>query len=131
MRVLALDTATPDLVTGVVDLESGQVTEQVIEDTRLLSEQLMPAVEGVIDKLDRGYAESDAFAVGVGPGPFTGLRAGIATASARRQAVGKPVHGVCTRDTSAFELAKNSSGPATSRVATDARRKEIYIALYS
>ena len=130
MRVLALDTATPDLVTGVVDLESGQVTEQVIEDTRLLSEQLMPAVEGVIDKLDRGYADIDAFAVGVGPGPFTGLRVGMATASALGQAVGKPVHGVCTHDAIAFELAKNFSGPATALVATDARRKEIYFAFY-
>ena len=130
MRVLALDTATPDLVTGVVDLESGQVTEQVIEDTRLLSEQLMPAVEGVIDKLDRGYADIDAFAVGVGPGPFSGLRVGMATASALGQAVGKPVHGVCTHDAIAFELAKNFSGPATALVATDARRKEIYFAFY-
>src|SRR5699024_6403708 len=74
MRVLALDTATPDLVTGVVDIASGELTEKVIEDTRLLSEQLMPAVEEVIAKQQRGYAAIDAIAVGVGPGPFTGLR---------------------------------------------------------
>src|SRR5699024_11631286 len=98
MRVLALDTATPDLVTGVVDLESGQVTEQVIEDTRLLSEQLMSAVEGVSDKLDRCYSDIDAFSVGVGPGPFTGLRFVLATASALGQVVGSTFDGVSIHD---------------------------------
>ena len=70
MRCLALDTATPDEVTGVVDIASGELTEKVIEDTRLLSEQLMPAVEEAIAKQQRGYAAIDAIAVGVGPGPF-------------------------------------------------------------
>lgn len=130
MRVLAVDTATPDLVTGVVDLASGQITERVIEDTRLLSEQLMPAVEEVIDKQPRGYADIDAVVVGVGPGPFTGLRVGMATASALGQALAKPVHGVCTHDAIAFELAQNTTGSATALVATDARRKEIYFAFY-
>lgn len=130
MRVLALDTATPDLVTGVVDIASGELTEKVIEDTRLLSEQLMPAVEEAIAKQQRGYAAIDAIAVGVGPGPFTGLRVGMATASALGQALSIPVHGVCTHDAIAHELARRVNGPATALVATDARRKEIYFAFY-
>src|SRR5699024_12688875 len=103
MRVLALDTATPDLVTGVVDIASGALTEKVIEDTRLLSEQLMPAVEEVIAKQQRGYAAIDAIAVGVGPGPFTGLRVCMATASAQEQASSIPGHGSCNRDAVAPE----------------------------
>lgn len=130
MRVLALDTATPDLVTGVVDTSSGQIDEQVIENTRLLSEQLMPAVEEVIGKQTSGYNALDAIAVGVGPGPFTGLRVGMATASALGQALGIPVHGVCTHDAIAHEVATNLEQPATLLVATDARRKEVYFAFY-
>lgn len=130
MRVLALDTATPDLVTGVVDTSSGHIDEQVIEDTRLLSEQLMPAVEEVIGKHTGGYHALDAIAVGVGPGPFTGLRVGMATASALGQALGIPVHGVCTHDSIAHEVASHVEEPATLLVATDARRKEIYFAFY-
>lgn len=130
MRVLVLDTATPDLVTGVVDTSSGQIDEQVIEDTRLLSEQLMPAVEEVIGKQTSGYNALDAIAVGVGPGPFTGLRVGMATASALGQALGIPVHGVCTHDAIAHEVATSVEEAATLLVATDARRKEIYFAYY-
>ena len=134
MRVLALDTATPDLVTGVVDTASHQVYEQVVEDTRLLSEQLMPTVESVIATQNNGYADIEAIAVGVGPGPFTGLRVGMATASALGQALGIPVHGVCTHDAIAYELAStqqiDAAQSATLLVATDARRKEIYWATY-
>src|SRR5699024_5435186 len=124
MRVLAVDTATPDLVTGVVDLGSGQINERVIEDTRQLSEQLMPAVEEVIDKQPRGYADIDAVVVGVGTGPFTGLRVGMATASALGQALAKPVHGVWTPGAVAIGLPRNTTDSAAARVATDARRDE-------
>lgn len=129
MRVLALDTATPDLVTGVVDSVSGQNHEQAIEDTRLLSEQLMPTIETVIGQQANGYADIDAIAVGIGPGPFTGLRVGMATASALGQALGIPVHGVCTHDAIAQEIAAHNTA-STLLVATDARRKEIYYCVY-
>lgn len=134
MRILALDTATPDLVTGVVDAASGAVEENVIEDTRLLSEQLMPAIEKVTGNQHRdGYEGIEAIAVGVGPGPFTGLRAGMATASALGQALSIPVHGVCTHDAVAYAVAHAIAADttdATLLVATDARRKEIYFATY-
>jgi tRNA threonylcarbamoyl adenosine modification protein YeaZ len=64
--------------------------------------------------------------VGVGPGPYTGLRVGLVTAATFASALGVPVHGVCTLDGLAYEAGFDE--PFV--VATDARRKEVYWARY-
>jgi tRNA threonylcarbamoyladenosine biosynthesis protein TsaB len=66
-------------------------------------------------------------AVGVGPGPFTGLRVGIVTGRVLAAALGIPVVGVCTLDV----LAHAAGLPGEFLVATDARRREVYWARYS
>jgi tRNA threonylcarbamoyladenosine biosynthesis protein TsaB len=63
----------------------------------------------------------------VGPGPYTGLRVGLATAHAIGNALRIPVHGVCTLD--AIAWASGLTSPFV--VATDARRKEVYWAQYA
>ena len=68
----------------------------------------------------------DAVVVGVGPGPFTGLRVGMVTAAALGDALDVPVHGVCSLDAIAVEAA--GEGPLL--VVTDARRREVYWAAY-
>ena len=65
--------------------------------------------------------------MGVGPGPFTGLRVGLVTARSLGDALGIPVHGVCTLDVVAYQT--RSAEPFA--VATDARRKEVYWAQYA
>lgn len=125
MKVLALDTATTDLVTGVVDTETGESTDRVLADTRAHNEQLIPTVEALLDDVSLTYSDLSAIVVGTGPGPFTGLRVGMATASALGVALGLPVHGVCTLDA----IAHGREGEWL--VAIDARRKEVYWATYS
>lgn len=125
MRVLALDTSTSDLITGLVDTESGVVVDQVIVDTRAHNELLVPTVERLLADAAVTYADLDAIVVGCGPGPFTGLRVGMATASALGVALGIPVHGVCSHDA----IAQGREGRWV--VATDARRKEVYWAAYA
>ncbi|STC69693.1 tRNA (adenosine(37)-N6)-threonylcarbamoyltransferase complex dimerization subunit type 1 TsaB [Corynebacterium pilosum] len=125
MWVLALDTATPDLVVGVHHTATGATFEQVHEDTRHHNEQLVPTVQDVLRCAGIEFADLGAIVVGCGPGPFTGLRVGMATASAFGQALGIPVHGVVTHDA----IAAQCNGPRT-LVVTDARRREIYWALY-
>ena len=66
----------------------------------------------------------DAVVVGCGPGPFTGLRAGMATAAAYGHALGIPVHGVCSLDA----IGLLTTGETL--VVTDARRREVYWARY-
>lgn len=125
MLVLAIDTSTPDLVTGLVDTSTRQVHDRVIPGTRAHNEQLTPTVRALLADAAVGFTDLDAVVVGCGPGPFTGLRVGMATAAAFGDALGIPVHGVCSLDAIARRL------PEVPRlVATDARRREIYWATY-
>jgi tRNA threonylcarbamoyl adenosine modification protein YeaZ len=75
---------------------------------------------------DSGVRSRDlgAIVAGLGPGPFTGLRVGLATAAAAGQALSIPTYGVCSLD------AIGAASHAATLVATDARRKEIYWGVY-
>lgn len=129
MIVLAIDTATTDLVAGLVKVGDGEaetIAERILP-TRSHNELLVPTVVGLLGEVGCEFGELDAVVVGCGPGPFTGLRVGMATASAFGQALGIPVHGVCTHDAVAALIAAESS---TSLVVTDARRREVYWAQY-
>ena len=77
-----------------------------------------------------GWEAVGRIAVGVGPGSFTGLRIGVATARALGASLGLPVTGVCTLD--AVGRALGELDGAASRLAVlDARRGEVFAALYS
>lgn len=125
MLVLSLDTSTPDLVTGVVDTDTGRSVDRVVPGTRAHNEQLTPTVRAVLADAGVTFADLDAVVVGCGPGPFTGLRVGMASAAAFGDALGIPVHGVCSLDA----IARRIPEP-TKLVATDARRREVYWATY-
>lgn len=125
MLVLAIDTATTDLVAGVVDTATGDTLAEAVTATRAHNEQLVPTVQSLLDDAGRTFADLGAIVVGCGPGPFTGLRVGMATASALGQALSIPVHGVCTHDAVGAGLAGDAL------VVTDARRREVYWARYT
>jgi tRNA threonylcarbamoyl adenosine modification protein YeaZ len=123
--ILAIDTATPAVTAGVVDLDAMDVlADRVTVDARAHAEQLTPNVLGAL--ADAGLTVNDlsAVVVGCGPGPFTGLRVGMATAAAYGHALGIPVHGVCSLDA----IGVDTTGEAL--VVTDARRREVYWARY-
>lgn len=102
----------------------------VVEDQRAHVEQLMPAVQSVCGDLGLTIADVDEFVVGMGPGPFTGLRVGIATAATLAYVGGKPLRRVCSLDVVALALADDGMGEEFV-VASDARRKELYWARYA
>jgi tRNA threonylcarbamoyl adenosine modification protein YeaZ len=123
--ILAIDTATPAVTAGVVRLEGVEVlAERVTVDARAHAEQLTPNVLGALADAGLTVNDLNAVVVGCGPGPFTGLRVGMATAAAYGHALGIPVHGVCSLD--AIDI--NTTGDAL--VVTDARRREVYWARY-
>jgi tRNA threonylcarbamoyl adenosine modification protein YeaZ len=123
--VLAVDTATPAVTAGVVDLtEMAVLAECVTIDAKAHGELLTPHILTALSDAGRTLADVDAIVCGVGPGPFTGLRAGMATAAALGQALKRPVYPVCTLDA----IAAVEEGPLL--VASDARRKEVYWAFY-
>lgn len=128
MLVLGIDTSTP--ATGVtvcsVDPAAGQVqllaAEQVV-DPRHSAEVLTPLIARVLTEVRHAPADLDAIVTGLGPGPYTSLRVGIVTAAALGDALGIPVHGVCSLDGIADE-------PGRVTAVTDARRREVYWARY-
>lgn len=125
--VLAIDSATPTVVAGVVDSATNEVLGQtILENCRDHNEQLVPATQAALKEAGKSFADLDAIVVGTGPGPFTGLRVGMATAAAFGDALGIPVHGVCSLDAIAVQI------PAEEKVvAIDARRREVYWAQYA
>lgn len=123
--VLALDTATPAVTAGVVRRDDLNVlAARVTVDPRAHAELLTPNVVAALADAGLAMADLDAVVVGCGPGPFTGLRAGMATAAAYGHALGIPVHGVCSLDS----IGVRTTGDVL--VVTDARRREVYWARY-
>jgi tRNA threonylcarbamoyladenosine biosynthesis protein TsaB len=125
--VVGFDTATPAVSVALHD--GARVSgEAFAVDARRHGELLAPMIAKVM--ADAGAARTDltAVAVGVGPGPYTGLRVGVVTARVLGSVLGIPVYGVCTLDVIAAAI---PVGPGREfLVATDARRKEVYWARY-
>jgi tRNA threonylcarbamoyladenosine biosynthesis protein TsaB len=126
--ILAVDTSSALTSVAVVD---GQrvLAEAWHLDARRHAEVLAPLLAEVIAGIDPARVE--AIACGVGPGPYTGLRVGIATALAVGVAWQVPVHGICSLDAvaaAALDRVPLADGLA---IALDARRTEVYWARYS
>jgi tRNA threonylcarbamoyl adenosine modification protein YeaZ len=125
--VLALDTSTVvnvGLARGDRVLATATVADQMAH-----VEQLMPLVSECVDAAGVGVADLDQLIVGLGPGPFTGLRVGVVTARVLSYVLRIGLRGVCSLDVLAAQLVGESPGEFV--VATDARRREVYWAHYS
>lgn len=158
--VLAIDTSTPVITTGLVSVaepheliaalqaagqqglpgQPGQqpdaaapaaagtlLAEHAVTDAFGHAEKLMPMITAVVAEAGRALTDLGAVVVGIGPGPFTGLRVGMATAAALGDALAVPVHGVPSHDAMAVAAAADDDV----LVVTDARRKEVYVSGYA
>lgn len=123
--LLALDTSSPAVTVAVHD-GGAALAERTTVDARRHTELVAPSIVSVLAEAGVDRRDLTAIAVGVGPGPFTGLRIGLVTARTLGAALGIPVNGVCSLDIIAAEAALSGS----SVVVTDARRKEVYLASY-
>ncbi|WP_182347862.1 tRNA (adenosine(37)-N6)-threonylcarbamoyltransferase complex dimerization subunit type 1 TsaB [Tomitella gaofuii] len=135
MLVLTADTSTPAVTAGLVRLDEGAaatVAVRVTRDARAHAEVLTPQILECLQDAGAAPADLDAVVVGAGPGPFTGLRVGMATAAAFGDALGIPVHGVCSLDAIAAQARADAAAalPEEYLVVTDARRREVYWARY-
>lgn len=125
MILLTLDTSTPAVTAGIVRLDDcATLAQRVTVDARAHAERLTPNVVAALFDSGLTMADLDAVVVGCGPGPFTGLRAGMASGAAYGHALGIPVHGVCSLDAIGVLTAGETL------VVTDARRREVYWARY-
>ena len=101
------------------------VARRVVGDTRAHAETLTPSIQAVCAEAGIALADVDEFVVGMGPGPFTGLRVGVATAWALAHLAGRTPRGVCSLDVVAREWA-DAGAPDEFVVVADARRREVY-----
>ena len=123
--LLALDTSTPAVTVALHDGDR-VLAESTTVDARRHTELVAPAILEVLDAAGADRGDLTAIAVGVGPGPFTGLRIGLVTARMLGSVLRVPVRGVCSLDI----VAAGVIGQARFAVATDARRREVYWARY-
>ena len=126
MRILALETST--LAGGTALLDGGRVVgEGALNIALTHSERLMAMVDRLLQDCGWKVLDLEALAVSVGPGSFTGLRVGIATAKGLAMALGLPVAPVPTLDALAWRL-PFARAPVCPLL--DARKGEVYLSLY-
>jgi tRNA threonylcarbamoyladenosine biosynthesis protein TsaB len=137
VTLVGFDTSTAAASACVVRSD-GETFEHVPPPERLLeppghSRELLPAVEELMERAGVGWSDVSGVAVGVGPGTFTGLRIGVATARALATAAHVPVHPVSSLAALAagIEATQAESGDAPLALPLiDARRGEVFGALY-
>jgi len=123
--VLGIDTSTPAVSVALVRLDAETpaetLAEHVVVDGKRHGELLAMGIDTVLSRAGVDRRDLGAVAVGLGPGPFTGLRVGIVTAATLADALAIPAYGVCSLD---------ALGTGARVAVTDARRREIYWARY-
>jgi tRNA threonylcarbamoyladenosine biosynthesis protein TsaB len=139
MRVLALDTATPRTAVALRDIDTGanvcmlaELDLTAVDDPSQgarpgHAQRLLSLIHELLDRGGAGWDSIDRIAVGVGPGTFTGLRIGVASAQALSIARSVPLVGVSTLRSLALAAHERDAGSATLAV-IDARRGEAFVA---
>lgn len=130
MLALVIDTSSAAVTTGIVEIthdgEPVVLAQRVTVDARAHGELLTPSIEACLAETAITITSLDVVIAGVGPGPYTGLRVGLVTAAAIADGIGLPTYGVCSLD----GIAASHRDVGQLLVAGDARRKEIYWAVY-
>lgn len=126
MRILGIDSATLVAGIAIIDVEKVLV-EGFLQTRKTHSEKLLPLINYWLKEAEISLDELDGIAVTIGPGSFTGLRIGIATAKGIAMATGKPIIGIPTLDA----IALNMSGyNGLICPILNARKSEVYTCLY-
>lgn len=127
--LLALDTSSPRIVAAVHD-GTGVVGSAARTGAQSHGELLAVVVEEALRAAEVRTRELTCIAVGIGPGPFTGLRVGIVTGRVMALALDVVVGGVCSLDALAWQAQDRGQVDGPFAVVTDARRREVYAATY-
>lgn len=133
--LLAIDTSAGTSV-AVVDRDGGVLSERGVADTMRHAEVIGDMIQECLAASGVARSALSGVVAGMGPGPFTGLRVGIAAARTFALALGRPLVPAVSHDAVAFahyRAVAASGGPAAGPllVVTDARRRELYWSAYS
>ena len=126
MLVLGIECSTPQ-ASVAIGSEQGVVASALVSRGATHNEFLLPAIRFCLDETGLGYRNLGGIAVGLGPGLFSGMRVGVATAKALAQTLSVPIVGMASLDLCAYEVRHTSK---TICAVLDARRNEIFYAFY-
>ncbi|MDQ3916237.1 MAG: tRNA (adenosine(37)-N6)-threonylcarbamoyltransferase complex dimerization subunit type 1 TsaB [Actinomycetota bacterium] len=126
MLVLGIECSTPQ-ASVAIGSEQGVVASALVSRGATHNEFLLPAIRFCLDETGLGYRNLGGIAVSLGPGLFSGMRVGVATAKALAQTLSVPVVGLASLDLVAYEVRHTSK---TICAVLDARRNEVFYAFY-
>lgn len=126
MNILCIDTST-NLASVALAVDERIVAESLFACERTLSARLVPEIERLLTVAGVAIADIDLFACAIGPGSFTGVRAGVATVQGLALATGRPCAGFSTLALLAMNFPLAAHPVCT---LLDARKSEVYAALY-
>ncbi|MEA2451928.1 MAG: tRNA threonylcarbamoyladenosine biosynthesis protein TsaB [Actinomycetota bacterium] len=126
MLVLGIETSTPH-ASVAIGSEQGVVASALVARGASYNEFLLPAIRFCLEQSGLGYRNIGGVAVSLGPGLFTGMRVGVATAKALAQALSVPIVGMASLDLVAYEVRHT---PKTICAVLDARRNQVFHAFY-
>ncbi len=122
MKILAFDTAVTGCSVAVYDSSLDQSWVERLETERGQAEFLVPMIQTAMKKAGLGFHDLDRIAVTIGPGSFTGVRIGLATARALSLASSKPLVGISTLEL----LLAQSGATGDTLVLVDTKRDDFY-----
>ena len=125
---LAIDSS---LGTSVAASDGTRLVTKSVDDPLSHAEVVATLTLEALKALNLRPAEVQAVVCGIGPGPFTGLRVGIAAAQGFAAARGVPLLPLVSHDAVAFAEFTADSGRSALRVTTDARRRELFVTSYA
>lgn len=126
MLILGIETSTPQ-ASVAIGSEQGVVASALVARGASYNEFLLPAIRFCLESSSLGYRNIGGVAVSLGPGLFTGMRVGVATAKALAQALSVPIVGMASLDLVAYEVRYS---PKTICAVLDARRNQVFHAFY-
>lgn len=126
MLILGIETSTPQ-ASVAIGSEQGVVASALVARGASYNEFLLPAIRFCLEQSNLGYRNLGGVAVSLGPGLFTGMRVGVATAKALAQALSVPIVGMASLDLVAYEVRYTAK---TICAVLDARRNQVFHAFY-
>lgn len=127
MLILAVSTSLSTASAAIYNTKTDFAAEKICEDKKTYSETLMPTVSALFDEYNISPDEIDLVAVDMGPGSFTGVRIGTASANAFCAALNKPMIAVSSLEALAYDCFSDCSHVAS---LLDARNGNGYAAMY-
>ena len=126
MKILSIDTSS-NLCSVALLEDNNTLEELIIDDNRTHSQNLMPLVQDLFAKTNIGLSDIDLIACNKGPGSFTGIRIGIATAKAIAEVANIPAIGISSLDCLAYNV-PDATGVICSLI--DANNNQVYCAVF-